>query len=190
MPPAWLLDGKDVCVIEAYEAEVVGESGEGYSVEFTDHDGLGVEATLAKGEFEGFPSPVGEGTLFNVVVYHRRGQPKPTAAAWPLAKSWNPSLREPLDDRFNALADEWEEWSKYRSCCHDRHPAVGKIVEMGWSAIPLIVGRLRQEEGCHWVLFLAKITNEAIVPEAMRGRMREMRDLWLRWVEERGLSGP
>lgn len=90
----WELDSTRIDIVETYAAEVVGEDGQDYLIEFADYDGGTVEARLGKCEFEDLPYPVEDGTYFGIVVYRRKDQRGTTASVWPVAEYWHPTLRE------------------------------------------------------------------------------------------------
>ena len=89
-----------------------------------------------------------------------------------------------LDGRFNELVERWVRERGGASIRVHDHPAYAEILAMGEAAIPLILRHLR-DYGWHWYRHLRELSGEDPVPagEFDRGRMRE---LWLKWGEERG----
>jgi len=96
-------------------------------------------------------------------------------------------MDQTIADRFSALADRWEEETAFlsSSTAIAEHPAYQEIIGMGWDAVPLIIGRLRQRSG-HWFMALHSITGEDPVDPADAGRVERMREAWLRLAAERG----
>ena len=92
-----------------------------------------------------------------------------------------------LRPRFRRIAEEWKD-DTMGSSMPDRiamHDAYQQIIAMGEAALPLILEDLRTELN-HWFFALSAITSADPVPEADRGKMRKMRDAWLKWGEAEG----
>jgi hypothetical protein len=88
----WERSPLEITILEGFSAQIVGEEGESYHIEFQDHDMSTVGAMIEKKEFENFPHPVKEGTHFGIIVYYDNGEP--IAKAWPVGKYWNEELRK------------------------------------------------------------------------------------------------
>jgi hypothetical protein len=89
----WACDPSELEITDSYEAEIIGEEPDRYLVAFADTDGGPVEASMKRQDFAGFPHDIREGTRFSIVVFRRNGTAGTTAAAWPVPKYWNRSLR-------------------------------------------------------------------------------------------------
>ena len=102
-----------------------------------------------------------------------------------------PRVSADLRRRFENLAAQWKEQTRYVSSTTDiaTNGAYQRIIGMGMEAVPLILEDLR-EKPYHWFWALNAITGEDPVPESMRGRVREMADVWIRWGAEKGLIEP
>jgi len=85
-------------------------------------------------------------------------------------------------ETFDQLADRWEEDTAYLSSFHQmaQHPAYHKILEMGLSAVPLILNRMKDRAG-HWLSVLPAITAADPVPPQQRGNIQAMKEAWLVW---------
>ena len=95
---------------------------------------------------------------------------------------------EPADrERFEALADQWEEETVLLSNSERKnaHPALQEIIRMGPPMVPLILERMRSQGG-HWFAALQQITGARPVPPESRGRIKEMTKVWLDWGERNG----
>jgi hypothetical protein len=90
--------------------------------------------------------------------------------------------------RFLALKVEWEAETAHLSSITEicMHPAYQQIIGMGQEAVPLILAELRRKPG-HWFWALRSITGEDPVPPQLRGRMRQMAEVWLRWGTRKGI---
>ncbi|HEX3356591.1 MAG TPA: hypothetical protein VHS31_06375 [Tepidisphaeraceae bacterium] len=95
--------------------------------------------------------------------------------------------RDSLRKKFDTLADRWEQATVYISSPTQaaQHTAYQQIIEMGEDAIPLILRRMR-DRGGHWFWALALLAQADPVPQAGRGRIKEMQAAWIRWGCERG----
>ena len=65
------------------------------------------------------------------------------------------------------------------------HPAYQAIIGLGPRALPLILAELERETD-HWFWALKAISREDPVLPESRGKIREMKDAWLRWGREKG----
>lgn len=87
-------------------------------------------------------------------------------------------------DRFQRLAAEWKDRSRYLS-----NPAqmamlepYQRIIGMGPPVVPLILEELRREPD-HWFWALEAITEENPVPPEAAGKVRLMARAWVEWGE-------
>jgi hypothetical protein len=104
----WELDRSRVYIMESFEAEVVGEDGDQFMVEFHDRDCGIVEATVGMNEFEHMPA----GTLphFGIVIWRDLETNETHCSAWPLASHWNKDffgLKDYLEARAYIDNDRW-----------------------------------------------------------------------------------
>lgn len=67
------------------------------------------------------------------------------------------------------------------------HPSYQAIIGLGPRALPLILAELERETD-HWFWALKAISREDPVPPESRGKIREMKDAWLRWGREKGYA--
>lgn len=87
-----------------------------------------------------------------------------------------------LDEEFRRLALEWRQETKHCSKVEQitSHAAYRRIVEMGELVVPLILQELERGGG-DWFAALRAITKANPVRAESRGKMREVREAWLRW---------
>ena len=90
-------------------------------------------------------------------------------------------------ERFAKLADHWERETVFLSFTDQviAHPAHREIVNMGESAIPLILERMNARGGL-WFHALKEITGENPVKQGDRGKVPVMQETWLKWGEANG----
>jgi hypothetical protein len=112
----------------------------------------------------------------------------------PSSASTNPVAAAPpadLRDRFQRLAAEWREQSRYLS--NTAQMALLKpyqrIIGMGLPAVPLILEELRREPD-QWFWALEAITEANPVPPEAAGNVRLMAQAWLDWGKQQGLLLP
>ena len=99
-----------------------------------------------------------------------------------------PRVDAELRRRFESLAAQWKEETRYLSSTTDiaTNRAYQRIIGMGMPAVPLILEDLC-DQPYHWFWALSAITGEDPVAESLRGRVREMADAWIAWGAEKGL---
>ena len=92
-------------------------------------------------------------------------------------------------ETFQQLADHWEEDTIYLSnpLRIAQHPAHQEILDMGTSAVPLILKRLK-DQGGHWFSTLRTITAPDPVPPQDRGNVPAMTAAWLKWGKRNGYA--
>ena len=90
-------------------------------------------------------------------------------------------------ERFNELADRWEEETLFLSFSDQAaaHPAHQEIVSMGERAVPLILERMRSQGGL-WFHALRDLTGANPVAPEDRGKTDAMQTSWLHWGERNG----
>src|SRR5262249_19704688 len=98
-----------------------------------------------------------------------------------------PSDKADLRARFQRLAAEWKEQSRYLS--NTAQMALlrpyQRIIGMGWDAVPLILEELQREPD-QWFWALEAITEADPVPREAAGRVRLMAQAWLEWGKQQG----
>lgn len=95
---------------------------------------------------------------------------------------------EELRSTFDELARTWKRETRGSSLAHRiaEHLAYQRIIGMGPAALPLILEDLAADGG-HWFIALHAISGARPVPSEDRGRVRRMRDAWLRWGRDEGI---
>jgi hypothetical protein len=90
--------------------------------------------------------------------------------------------------RFADLARRWREETALRSSstAQAAHPAYQQIIGIGPAALPLLLREL-EDRGGHWFWALKAIAGVDPVAPEDRGRVKAMRQAWLRWGREQGL---
>lgn len=99
------------------------------------------------------------------------------------------SQHEDIEHEFNELARQWkaERRATSFSSAMAMQPAYQRIIGLGRRALPLILRELEKELD-HWFWALKAISGEDPVPPQSRGKMREMRNAWLKWGREKGYA--
>jgi hypothetical protein len=92
-------------------------------------------------------------------------------------------------EKFGRLKTEWNLASAHMSSTTDMAmlPSYQQIIGMGEKAIPLILSELEKEPD-QWFWALKAIAGEDPVPPELRGRVREMVELWIEWGHENGFE--
>lgn len=97
---------------------------------------------------------------------------------------------EGLSATFKQLSEQWGRERRFLSSTTEmvECPSYQRIVEMGWSALPLIFNQLRLEKDDpgHWYLALSEITGADPVSEEDYGHMDRIASAWLGWADENG----
>lgn len=98
-----------------------------------------------------------------------------------------PTEMDLLRERFNGLALRWkQERGPHSSSARlTSHPAYQEIIRLGPAVVPLLLHELERAPD-HWFRALHALTGIDPVPEASRGKVREMADAWLRWARDNG----
>jgi hypothetical protein len=91
---------------------------------------------------------------------------------------------EPIYE-FQRLTRQWKKETFLCSSVNalEQHPAMRKIVGMGKKAVPLIMVSL-EGESAWWFGALRELTGINPVPAEDSGRVRQMREHWLKWWAE------
>ena len=91
-------------------------------------------------------------------------------------------------DRFQRLAREWKEKSRFLSNTAQMAllQPYQRIIGMGTPVVPLILGELKREPD-QWFWALEAITEENPVPPAAAGNVRQMAAAWIEWGRARGI---
>jgi hypothetical protein len=92
-----------------------------------------------------------------------------------------------IRDRFDRLATEWKEQSRYLSNTAQMAmlPPYQRIIGMGLPVVPLLLEELRREPN-QWFWALEAITDANPVPPEASGRVRAMAQAWIDWGKQHG----
>lgn len=106
-----------------------------------------------------------------------------TAASPPLA----PGPATTLDETFSFLADQWKKERGPSSSTTDLAmcPSYQRIIGLGPAVVPSLLRELERQPD-HWFWALKAITGADPIPEASRGKVREMARLWIEWGQAQG----
>src|SRR5437016_3593381 len=90
---------------------------------------------------------------------------------------------EELRAHFQALVLRWkrERGPHSSSARLTSHPAYQEIIALGPAVVPLLLQELERAPD-HWFRALHALTGADPVPDASRGKVREMANAWLRWA--------
>ncbi|MGC9503827.1 hypothetical protein [Baaleninema sp.] len=90
-----------------------------------------------------------------------------------------------LERKFTELSDRIDRETRMLSSTTRivSHPAYQEAIEMGESAIPLMLRQLRENPKIRWFTALKEITGEDPVPASSQGKTKEMIKCWLDWGE-------
>ncbi len=93
-----------------------------------------------------------------------------------------------VEDRFRALAEEWDEETGHLSSIHQivMHPAYQQIIGMGPAVVPLLLRDMVRTQA-HWFWALRAITGDNPVPPDARGQVDRTVAAWADWGRARGL---
>lgn len=95
--------------------------------------------------------------------------------------------REDTRERFQRLAAEWKDQSRYLSNAAQMAllRPYQRIIGMGMPVVPLILEE-RQREPDQWFWALESITGENPVPPESAGIVKLMARAWIEWGREQG----
>jgi len=103
-------------------------------------------------------------------------------------KVWRTNSTSSVDseDLFKKLVAEWRSDTGHLSVVSQRlgHPAYIQIMQMGASAIPLILEELERRPD-HWFYALTQLTQENPIPVNFNGTIADAIDLWISWGRSR-----
>jgi hypothetical protein len=85
-----------------------------------------------------------------------------------------------LEEKFRALADEWELYNRGKSVISYGHPAYFQIMTMGWTAVPFLLRKVAAGAGT-WYPALQFIVGRPAERAEDRGNPEAVRQAWLRW---------
>lgn len=94
---------------------------------------------------------------------------------------------EPLQERFQRLANAWHEAVAHLSSSSKResHPAYQEIIALGPAVLPCLLADL-EVNGRHWFTALTAITGVNPVAAADAGNIPRMIDAWIHWARAQG----
>ncbi len=84
---------------------------------------------------------------------------------------------------FLAHYKKWQQETAFSSSVSDMvlHPSYQRIIGMGPAILPIIIRELAKTPD-HWFWALEAITGQNPVPQAERGRIKQMAQRWLDWA--------
>jgi hypothetical protein len=97
------------------------------------------------------------------------------------------SVNAAIREQFELLALRWkrERGPHSSSARLTAHPAYQEMIDLGPAVVPLLLRELERAPD-HWFRALHALTGADPVPEASRGKVREMAEAWIRWGRENG----
>jgi hypothetical protein len=89
--------------------------------------------------------------------------------------------------RFQRLASEWKEQSRYLSNAAQMAmlKSYQRIIGLGLPVVPLILEELQREPD-QWFWALESITEQDPVPPEAKGKIQLMARAWIDWGKQRG----
>jgi hypothetical protein len=92
-----------------------------------------------------------------------------------------------LEQEFERLANDWRERTiNLSSMAKMTHlPAYRKIIELGPRVVPLLLRKLKENQGM-WFLALAEVSGQSPVRSEHAGNVKKIREAWLDWGREKG----
>jgi hypothetical protein len=137
-----------------------------------------------------WPSGAGENRSGIPLVEWQAGADLPSSLEMPIQVQ---PIENSEEMEFNRLVEEWkrEVRSKSLMVTIAMHPAYQQMVGMGEKALPFIFERIKRadEKTYQWFWALAAITRQNPIPIELRGKVREMARVWLKWGQEHGYVG-
>lgn len=96
-------------------------------------------------------------------------------------------LEAAVQGTLRQLAEQWRNDTMLSSSLTEitLHPAYQRIIGHGPAAIPFLIEQVKNN-GLQWFPALKAITGADPVPAEDRGRVRAMRDAWIRWASDQG----
>ena len=103
----------------------------------------------------------------------------------PAAPETRPPELENLEERFQRLADRWQQAVAHQSASSVRygHPDYRAIIALGPAVVPLLLRDLETHRR-HWFNALKALTGADPVPPADAGDFAAMAAAWRRWGQE------
>src|SRR6266852_2151381 len=94
---------------------------------------------------------------------------------------------EPLEEKFNRLAETWQDAVGHLSSSsqRDNHPAYQEIIAMGEPVVPLLLRDMERTRR-HWFTALSAITKAQPVAREDAGNIPRMVQAWLDWGKAEG----
>ncbi len=88
---------------------------------------------------------------------------------------------------FQQLVERWrqERGSSSSTTWMISQPSYQRIIGLGEKAIPLLLGELQRRPD-HWFAALRAVSGVDPVPPELRGNIRQMAGVWIRWGAENG----
>ncbi len=109
-----------------------------------------------------------------------------------LAQSYNfPESRQQENynyiQRFYSLVKTWRGDLKHISSITDAalHPSYQQIIGMGEKILPFLLREL-ESKPLYWFWAVKAITHVDPVPPGDKGKVKKMRDAWLKWARSQG----
>lgn len=99
--------------------------------------------------------------------------------------SGTPCLFSTDAEKFNALAEAWNDHHIGLATLDFNHPAYHQIIGMGRTAVPFLLERLQRRE-VGWIYALKCISGEQAAPLGTRGG--DAIDAWLNWGRRQGFA--
>jgi hypothetical protein len=98
-----------------------------------------------------------------------------------------PAEAAALEPLFLALVRSWKEERGPSSSTTELAlcPSYQRIIGLGPAVVPLLLRELERDPD-HWFWALKAITGADPVPEALRGKVREMARCWVSWGRAQG----
>ncbi len=114
--------------------------------------------------------------LIDAIVAKALANAKPAAATFP------------LEQRFRALAEKWEQETGSLSSVTKRvmNKNYQAIVGMGQQVVPILLRDI-QENRRDWFWALSAITQENPIDPSDAGRVDKMISAWVNWGKKRGM---
>lgn len=97
--------------------------------------------------------------------------------------------QEALEGRFQTLSDQWREATRFESSVEEMiaHPAYQAIIRLGRPILPLLLRELEQRPAYLFMALRAITRADPVRPED-RGRFPQMRQAWLQWARDQGIT--
>jgi len=87
-------DNQDTKITKIFEAKIIEDKGDIFSIEFIDSEDRVVEADILKSAFEGHPVPPKQELWFCLVTYETEDHMGVASSAWSNPRFWKPCFKE------------------------------------------------------------------------------------------------